>query len=78
MSTVTFLMYALIAWLVAFICIFLICYFENDPKFGRFNFQVAIIGAIFGTTIIPAMAVKDFATNPKKAYRQWVLGEYDN
>ncbi|MBB4867413.1 hypothetical protein HNP46_006326 [Pseudomonas nitritireducens] len=46
-----------VAWVLSFLGCFMVCFFERDPKFGRFNYKTSFIAAVVFVTVIPYMEV---------------------
>lgn len=43
----------LIVWAIVFITTFLLCFFQEDRKFGKHNWQVALIAGFAVSTVFP-------------------------
>lgn len=64
-------------WLAVFSWSFMRSFLENDHKFGRFNWQIALLSGLFYSTVAPPWIAYDICKSPKKAYKRWVLAKFD-
>lgn len=67
----------LLLWLAAFAWYFVRAFFDDDPKFGKYNWQIALITAVIVPTFFPPWMLYDFCKSPMGAYKSWILEQYD-
>jgi hypothetical protein len=64
-------------WLAVFAWFFVKSMFEKDEKYGKFNWKISLLTALFFTIVAPIWMLYDFCKSPKRAFRRWVLEQYD-